>query len=389
MKNNIKSIVVLTAICSVIAVAMGVVNLVTYPIIEKNEAAIANQSLVVVMPNGEGFEKIDITKYQLPDSVTDVYSEKSGGYVIQCVTSGYASGLTVMCGIDKDGVVTGATCISSGETLGVEKDYGTKTVGATMQTVNDIEAVAGATKTCNGYKAAVNDALKSFVVLNGGSIDLRDEAQILADNLKAALPSSNGECEELFITEKLNNVSAVYSATNGSGYVFVFNQTYIGINAEGQVVTSADDATKVLATDAYSKLSASTLSDIDISGHDFASYITKAQKTATGNYVFEIKAAGFGINGDAWYNPSGEYIIIKISISAAGEVIAVKTLSQKETDGIGSACENNSFYTQFVGKTEADYKDIDSISGATITTNAYKTAVGRAIAAAKILGGAN
>ena len=127
--------------------------------------------------------------------------------------------------------------------------------------------------------------------------------------------------------------------------------------------------------------------EIDISGLDMPSQVEKVYKTESGNYVFELKAAGFGINGDTWYNPSGEYIKIKLSATADGKVINCVTVSQKETDGVGSPCGDKKFYSQFNGKTEADYKEIDAISGATITTNGYKTAVSKVFEAIKILKG--
>ena len=115
--------------------------------------------------------------------------------------------------------------------------------------------------------------------------------------------------------------------------------------------------------------------------------IDKAYKTTSGNYVFELHAAGFGINGDHYYNPSGKQIEIKASATKDGKIIAVLTTAQYETDNIGSACANASFYSQFNGKTEADYSDIEAISGATITTNGYKTAIGKVFEAVKIMEG--
>ena len=67
-----------------------------------------------------------------------------------------------------------------------------------------------------------------------------------------------------------------------------------------------------------------------------------------------------------------------------GKIIDCLTVSQKETDGIGSTCANEEFYSQFDGKTEADYKDIDAISGATLTTNGYTKAIERAFNSVKI-----
>ncbi|MBO5279807.1 MAG: FMN-binding protein, partial [Clostridia bacterium] len=71
------------------------------------------------------------------------------------------------------------------------------------------------------------------------------------------------------------------------------------------------------------------------------------------------------------------------------KIIDCLTVSQAETANLGDACANESFYGQFVGKTEADYTEIDAISGATLTTNGYKQAIGRAFECVKIFEGVN
>ena len=70
-----------------------------------------------------------------------------------------------------------------------------------------------------------------------------------------------------------------------------------------------------------------------------------------------------------------------------GKIIDCLTVSQEESKGIGDACANEKFYGQFDGKTETDYGEIDAISGATITTNGYIKAIGRAFECVKILEG--
>ena len=101
-----------------------------------------------------------------------------------------------------------------------------------------------------------------------------------------------------------------------------------------------------------------------------------------------IKGAGYGITGGDKYHPaSGEYIQILVSMTADGKIIDCLTVYQKETEGIGSACENESFYGQFVGKTEDNYAEIDAISKATLTTNGYKQAILRAFNTVKIFEG--
>lgn len=388
MKNYIKSVGALTVICAVIAILLALTNSITAPVIEKNANAAANEALLIVLPDGEEFTSVDLSSYELPSTVTEAFTEKNGGVVVKLTTSGYGSDMVIMVGVDGSGTVTGATCLSSNETLGYEKIYGESVAGATVDTVDGIDVIAGATKTTAAYKGAVKDALNTAVILGGGSVDVRTEEEILADNLNGALPEGEGEFESVFVAEAIDeSITAVYKAVNGKGYVFVVGEAFVGTDAEGNVVTDVDDAVKTAVSGSAAAIINSEITELDISGYEMPKQIEKAYKTASGNYVFDLKASGFGINGDEYYNPSGEYIKIKVSVTEDGKIIACQTVSQKETDGIGSACEDVSFYTQFNGKTEADYGDIDAISGATITTNGYKTAVSKVFEAIKILKG--
>lgn len=388
MKNYIKSVGALTVICGVVAILLALTNSITAPIIEKNASAAVNEALLIVLPDGEEFTSVDLSSYQLPSTVTEAFTEKNGGVVVKLTTSGYGSDMVIMVGIDGSGTVTGATCLSSNETLGYEKTYGESVIGSTVDTVDGFDTVAGATMTTGSYKSAVKDALNTAVILGGGSVDVRTEEEILADNLNGALPEGEGEFESVFVAEAIDeSITSVYKAVNGKGYVFIVGEAFVGTDAEGNVVTDTDDAVKAAVSDSATAIINSEITELDISGYEMPKQIEKAYKTASGNYVFDLKAAGFGINGDEYYNPSGEYIKIKISVTEDGKIIACQTVSQKETDGIGSACADAEFYSQFNGKTEADYGDIDAISGATITTNGYKTAVSKVFEAIRILKG--
>ncbi len=388
MRKHLKSVFSLTAICVVTAVLLAVVNTVTAPVIKKQEESAANSALLVVMPNGEGFEKINLENYELPKTVTEAYSEKSGGYVFKMETAGYAAGLVIMCGVDKDGVITGATCVLSNETNKAELSYGNNFVNKDAKTVEEVDTIGGSTKTTAAYKNAIKDALNSFVILNGGSVDLRSEEEILAENLNNALSSAEGKFTQEFITEELTS-SAVYKAENGSGYVFVNGENFVGVSPNGTVVSEIEEATKQQVESDAKRHINSALTEINITKYkDMPTNILKAYKTNSGNYVFDIRAAGYGINGgNEWHPASGEYIYIKISVTAGGKIISCVTTAQSETENIGAACASPSFYTQFNSKTESDYMNIDAITGATITTDGYKAAVGKVFTAVKILKG--
>ena len=393
MKKSVQSTLVLVAICAVMAILLALTNSITAPIIKQNQDAAANEALLVVMPEGEGFEKMDISAYELPATVTEVYKEANGGYVITLTTAGYGSGFVVMCGVSADGTVTGAVCLASTETLGYEKTFGESFTGKDAAGVDAIDTISGATKTTSAYKNAVKDALNTAVILGGGSVDLRDEAQILNDNLSAALPAAEGKFTQLFIAEVIEGIDAVYTADNGKGSVYVVGEHFIPVYENGSIPAFSSVSPEVLQNVAAVDiiLAASTTEDIDLTAYaETLKYVTSAKKTATGNYIFEVKGPGYGIVGGDDYHPaSGEYIIVRVSMTPDGKIIDTFTVSQKESQGIGDACADEKFYGQFDGKTESDYKDIDAISGATMTTNGYLKAIERAFEALKTLEGGN
>jgi electron transport complex protein RnfG len=385
MKKAIKSTVVLVAICAVMAILLALTNALTAPIIAENQNAAANQALLQVMPNGEGFESVEFDAEKLPKTIKEVFKEKNGGYVFNMETTGYGSGLLIMCGVNADGTVSGVVCLGSSETLGHEKTFGANFAGKDAAGVDAVDTISGATKTTGAFKSAVKDALNAAIILGGGSVDLRTEEEILNDNLSAALPAGEGKFGKVFITEVIEGIDAIYAAENGKGYVYVIGEQFIAVDENG----NTDNETVAAA---YAILSASTAEDIDLSAFaDLPAKLLSAKKTATGNYILETKGAGYGIKGGDDYHPaSGKYIEIRICLTPEGKILDVITTFQEESKGIGDACANEKFYGQFDGKTEGNFKEIDAIGGATMTTNGYLEAIEVAFASMKILeGGAN
>lgn len=389
MKKNIKNTAVLVCICVVIGLLLSLTNAITAPIIEKNQNASANAALLEVMPDGSGFESVDIKNYTLPSTVTEVYKETANkGFVITLTTSGYASDMVIMCGVTADGKVTGAKCLSSNETLGKEKTYGDSFKDKDAAAVEAVDTLAGATKTTAAYKSAIKDALNAVIILGGGSVDIRSEEEILADNLNTALPQGEKKFQKLFLVEVIEGVDAVYVAENNSGYVCVVGEQFIGVDANGAVITEGVENPEAVTT-AISKIKTSTLKDVNFNKYPaIADFVVSAQKTASGNFVIETKGAGYGIKGGDEYHPaSNEYIIVKVAISKDGKIIDCMTVSQAETKGLGDACADEKFYGQFDGKTKDNYTEIDAIGGATLTTNGYKQAIERAFEAVRVLKG--
>lgn len=382
MKKSLSSILSLVGICAVMAILLALTNYFTAPVIKKNQEAAANKALLEVMPDGEGFEKMDLGSYTLPKTVTEAYKEKNGGYVFKLVTAGYGPGLTIMCGVNASGVVTGATCLDSQETLGKEKTYGESFKNQNADGVEAVDTISGATKTTTAYKNAIKDALNAAIILGGGSVDIRTPEEILNDNLSAALPAGEGKFTKLFIVEVIEGVDAVYTADNGAGSVYVMGEEFIG------VPTGATSENETVAA-AQAVLAASEVEEIDLTAYEgLPKRLKSASKTTTGNYILEVEGAGFGImNPEEYIHSSGEYILIRVSITPDGKIIDTLTVYQAESENYGAACAKEEFYGQFDGKTEENYREIDAISGATYTTNGYLKAIENAFKAVKILKG--
>ena len=376
MKKSIKSIVVLVLICAVVSVIMAITNYITYPIIEKNEQQKASGALLEILPDGGSFEQPD-----------------NGGYAIKLTTTGYSTGMVIMCGISPDGKVVGTKLVSSSETPSIggvaAETYKEKVMDKDISNIDGVDTIAGATKTTAAYRSAVKDALNTVVILGGGNVDLRSDEEILNDSLSEALPSAEGGFEKHFFVEETKGVDAIYVATNKTGVVCVIGESFVAVDENGNVISDCEESVAQIALSAFAKINSAVLSDIDLSAYEnLPKHLVNAKRTQTGNYVMEIKGAGYGITGGDEYHPaSGEYILIKVSMTKDGKVIDCLTLSQAETAGIGSVCADEAFYGQFDGKTPETYGEIDAISGATLTTDGYKKAIVRAFECVKIFEG--
>ncbi|MBQ6387958.1 MAG: FMN-binding protein [Ruminococcus sp.] len=96
---------------------------------------------------------------------------------------------------------------------------------------------------------------------------------------------------------------------------------------------------------------------------DLPEGVTEAFLCDNGGYVFQLTIRGYG--GD-----------IKLMCGVLdGKLTKIKTLSHNETSGIGSKVVSGDYGNSFIGKTESDYLSVDSVSGATISSTAYKKAL--------------
>ncbi len=395
MNKYLKSGLVLSVICIILALVLAGVNAVTAPIIEENDKKATQAALFEVYPDADSFEPVDLKSYEnIPVTVTEAYRANDGGYVVKLNTTGYKSDMIVIFGISPSGEVVGAECLSSNETLSAEKTYGERLIGKNLDTVDSVDAVAGATKTSDAYKNAAKDAIGASIIFGGGSYDNRTEDEIKLDE---ALPSAEGAFENVFVAEYIEDLNQLYKATNGTGYVFVFGDAHVGVDNSGavvNVVTGLDEEGNAITdpeskytsgiADALASVLGTASEAVDITAYSgISSYIQSVEKTVSGNYIVVVTARGYDAQSE--YSPTKMPIKIKVSVTADGKIISVLTLEQNETSGVGDICADPDYYTQYNGKDSESYKNVDIVAGATKTTTAYKDAIGKVFAAISII----
>jgi Na+-translocating ferredoxin:NAD+ oxidoreductase subunit G len=107
-------------------------------------------------------------------------------------------------------------------------------------------------------------------------------------------------------------------------------------------------------------------------------------KAENGHYVGYDK--GGKISGTAYKVTQKGYggtIEMIVGLDKRGRVLGVKILSMKETPGLGMRASERNFLKQFIGRSSKDAlkakKDVDAITGATITSQAVANGVKEAI----------
>ncbi len=178
-------VVVLVAICFVVTLLLAVVNNVSAPIIETNQAAAATENRKALLSEADDFTEVEMSQYASSDDgkavVTEVYEANNGvGYVMTVVTKSFGGDLTMMVGIDETGAITGVTVTDHADTPGVgtkdqDPDYLAQYAGMTEITAQDVkkesgfEYITGASVSGTAIHKGVYAALAEYAELTGGA----------------------------------------------------------------------------------------------------------------------------------------------------------------------------------------------------------------------------
>jgi electron transport complex protein RnfG len=167
-KKDLKPVLVLGAICLVVAVLLAGVNMITSAKIEADKEAAIQKSLEQVMPGGSftpATEKYNIEGTTVTAVYENVNSENEivGWVVTLSSAKGYTgNAILLTVGINTDGVITGAVVTSNPESKGVDQTnaFFESFGGKNSQEVFDAELIAGVTYSSTAVRNAALDAFK-------------------------------------------------------------------------------------------------------------------------------------------------------------------------------------------------------------------------------------
>ncbi len=402
MKENIKSVVVLTAICLVVAVLLAYTNSITAPIIEANKAAKASGSLLEVMPEASGFENITETLANLPATVKEVHRETSGlGHVmILGTTTQFSSdemGITVAIGAD--GKISNVLLTGYYESKDFGADYPSTYIGQDSA-LGGVDTVAGTTFSSTAFKDAITDAFNVLIENNLVAAGQKSEEQLIAEAMPLALPgcvNSLGNPVTVPVEGFAAPITQAYKAKNDAGYIFVTEggsqgTVVVGINAfgaariynlDGVDVTAECEGIVADLVAAYPPISVINLeaNTTTVAGSfEEGAVITPVEGLETFSDV--VAAFTVTVGEETQYavitKPLGygdEAMKMMVIFNANGEVVAYKTLSEMIIHGEyyseHQLTDESAYRAQFIGLTEGTYSDdMTLVAGATMTANA-------------------
>ena len=179
------SALALTLIAGGVTAALAGTNALTKGPIRENTEKAEAEARQSVIPDKDAVVDGNPKTLQVGEEEINYYiATKDGetvGYIFTANSVGKSSGLVVMTGVDTTGKVCGVKIVEQNETAGyvkkVEKDKNVKVdddkffnrIKVTVEKLDSVEPVSGATKTSNGIKKAVKQALEWYELIPKGA----------------------------------------------------------------------------------------------------------------------------------------------------------------------------------------------------------------------------
>lgn len=172
MNKIVKLALILFAVSAVVALLLGLVNMVTADRIKAIEKDKLDAAMQAVLP-ASSYEEVQYTGSDA--AIDSIYRADGKGYVVQTTVSGSQGNVTLITGIDTNGAVTGISIVKHSETSGLGAIAGStgadgqtwraqfvgKTSAAVTKDGGDIDALTGATITSRAVCNGVNSSLEA------------------------------------------------------------------------------------------------------------------------------------------------------------------------------------------------------------------------------------
>ena len=174
MNKILKLALVLLAVSAVVAGVLGVINELTYPVIDAQKQAKTAEAFSAVL-KADRFDEIEFNNPDFPTVLT-VHKAEGVGYVVTSKFSGAQGNITLAVGVDNDYKCTGISVIEHAETSGLGANAAsTGEVGVNFrkQFVGQDESIA------------LSNAGGSIDALTGATITSRAITEAVATSIRA------------------------------------------------------------------------------------------------------------------------------------------------------------------------------------------------------------
>ena len=174
MNKILKLALVLLAVSVVVAGVLGVINELTYPVIDAQKQAKTAEAFSAVL-KADRFDEIEFNNPDFPTVLT-VHKAEGVGYVVTSKFSGAQGNITLAVGVDNDYKCTGISVIEHSETSGL---------GANAASTGEVGVNFRAQFVGQDESIALSNAGGSIDALTGATITSRAITEAVATSIRA------------------------------------------------------------------------------------------------------------------------------------------------------------------------------------------------------------
>ena len=174
MNKILKLALVLLAVSVVVAGVLGVINELTYPVIDAQKQAKTAEAFASVL-KADRFDEIEFDNPDFPTVLT-VHKAEGVGYVVTSKFSGAQGNITLAVGVDNDYKCTGISVIEHAETSGL---------GANAASTGEVGVKFRSQFVGQDESIALANAGGSIDALTGATITSRAITEAVATSIRA------------------------------------------------------------------------------------------------------------------------------------------------------------------------------------------------------------